>query len=523
MKALPAFVSLLLITCLAALPACGDQNETGDTGAPEATTDLASHPDSEHATVTGQDQPGASPGKLLLTPSELGLPAELVPLQQPWTGDFDSMVERRLVRVLTVYQAGGYYLDGLQEKGLIYELVKMFETFLNERLGTGHVKMHVVLIPVKFDQLLPALVQGYGDIAVAGLTITPGREEIVDFSEPLYKNVSEIVIAGPAAPQVDTIDDLSGKRIYIKPGSSYRGSLETLNSRFLDEGHAAIEITNAPPHLQDVDLLEMVSAGLLPMVVMDDFKARFWANIMDDLTLRDDLVVQSGRDIGWAIRENSPLLKAEIDAFARDHRKGTLMGNVVFNRYLENTRWVQNAFDPTEWGRFNDTVDLFRKYSTQYAFDYLMVAALGYQESRLDQSVRSHAGAIGIMQLLKSTASDPNVGIPGIEEAENNVHAGVKYLDFLRNRYFTKPEIDSLNRALFSFAAYNAGPARVRGLRDKAGAAGLDPNKWFNNVELIAAKEIGRETVDYVSNIYKYYFAYSTILEQERRRAAENP
>jgi len=506
MSASRIFVSLLFIFGLAVLPACEDQTASNDSGP-------------EQITAKGQAQSGTHPGKLLLTPAELGLPTELAALQQTWTGDFDKMVERRLIRVLTVFQAGGYYLDGPQEKGLVFELVKMFEKSLNERLGTGHVKMHVVLIPVAFDQLLPALVQGHGDIAVAGLTITPGREKIVDFSEPLYKNVSEIVIAGPAAQQIATIEDLSGKPVYIKPGSSYRGSLEVLNSRFLDEKRAAIEIIDTPRHLQDVDLLEMVSAGLLPMVVMDDFKARFWANIMDGLTLRDDLVVRSDRSIGWAMRKNSPLLKVQIDEFARDHRKGTLMGNILINRYLKDSSWVQNALDPTGWGRFNDTVDLFRKYSTQYQFNYLLIAALGYQESRLDQSVRSQAGAIGVMQLLKSTATDPNVDIPDIEDAEHNIHAGVKYLNFLRNRYFSSPEIDTVNQALFSFAAYNAGPARIRGLRDKARAAGLDPNKWFNNVELIAAKEIGRETVDYVSNIYKYYFAYSTIIEQERQRA----
>ncbi len=523
MRAPHMFTSLLLAICLALLPACAEQNESTGTGTPEAIAEVENLPGSGHEIETVQDPTGANPAKLLLSPSELGLPAKLPPLIQRWTGDFDKMVERRLVRVLTVYQAGGYYLDGFEEKGLTFELVKMFEKSLNEQLGTGHVKLHVVLIPVNFDQLLTALVQGYGDIAVAGLTITQRRSESVDFGTPLYSNISEIVITGPAAPKIDTINDLSGKRVYIKPGSSYRGSLELLNLRFQDEGQATIEIIDAPPHLQDVDLLEMVRAGLLPMVVMDDYKARFWANIMDGLNLRDDLVIRSGRDIGWAIRKNSPLLKAKVDEFALEHRKGTLMGNILINRYLKNAGWVNNALDPTEWGRFNDTVDLFRKYSTQYDFDYLMVAAQGYQESRLDQSVRSHAGAIGIMQLLQSTATDPNVGISDIEDTEHNIHAGVKYLNFLRDRYFTKPEIDTMNRALFSFAAYNAGPARVRGLMQKAASAGLDPNQWFNNVELIAAKEIGRETVDYVSNIYKYYFAYSTIIEQERHRAAENP
>lgn len=465
------------------------------------------------ASATAQTE-AESPGKSLLTYEERGLPPELAPLQIPWTGDFDTMVERRVVRVLTVFQVGSYFLDGPQEKGMTYDLVKMFETFLNERLGTGHVKLHVVLIPVEFDQLLDALVAGYGDIAAAGLSITPEREEIVDFGTPLSREVKEIVVTGPAAPELGSIADLSGQSIYVKPGSSYRASLESLNRRFEAEGRAPVEIIDAPSLLQDTDLLEMVAAGLWPMVAMDNYKAGFWTGILDGLTVRNDLVIQDGRQIAWAIRKDSPLLKAEVDEFARNHRQGTLMGNILIKRYLKNSGWVKNALDPDELDRFEATVEIFQHYAGQFGFDYLMVAAQGYQESGLDQSVRSHAGAIGVMQLLQSTAEDPNVGIPDIEQVEPNIHAGVKYLRFLRDRYFDDPELDAFNRALFSFAAYNAGPARVRGLRRKAAEAGLDPDKWFNNVELIAAREIGRETVQYVSNIYKYYLAYTLITEK---------
>ena len=397
----------------------------------------------------------------------------------------------------------------------------MFEKSINERLGTGHLKLHVVLIPVEFDQLLRGLEEGYGDIAAAGLSITPRRQQRVDFGTPLSREVKEVIITGPGAPSLASIEDLSGKTVHIKPGSSYRESLEDLNESFLANHRALVDIVDVPPLLQDIDLLEMVSAGLLPMIVMDDYKARFWAGILNDLQVREDLVIQSGRHIAWAFRKNSPLLAAEVNEFSHTHRQGTLMGNILIKRYLKNTRWVNNALDPTGLSRFEDTIRFFELYADQYDFDHLMIAAQGYQESGLDQNARSSAGAIGIMQLLSSTASDPNVGIPDIENVESNVHAGTKYLDFLRKRYFDDPKIDPFNRALFSFAAYNAGPARVRGLRRKAEEAGLDPNKWFNNVELIAAREIGRETVQYVSNIYKYYLAYRMINEQQKLRASK--
>jgi len=499
----------------AALTACGDSGPADPSQQTVLEITTASTPD-DGATADSETQ---GPGKFLLSREAQGLPPELAPLNQAWTGDFDAMAERRVIRVLTVFQVGGYFLDGPQEKGITYDLVKMFEKFLNERLDTGHLKLHVVLIPVAFDQLLPALEQGYGDIAAAGLSITPQRQKTVDFSAPLSREVREVIIAGPAAPALTSVDDLSGKTVYIKPGSSYRESLESLNEEFRAGSRAEIDIRDAQPLLQDIALLEMVSAGLLPMIVMDDYKARFWEEILGGLEVREDLVVQSGRQIAWAFRKNSPLLAAQINEFTRSHRQGTLLGNILIKRYLKDTKWVNNALDHTGFKRFEDTLELFEKYAGQYGFDYLMIAAQGYQESRLDQGVRSSAGAIGIMQMLSSTAADKNVGILDIENAESNIHAGVKYLDFLRNRYFDDPDLDAFNRALFSFAAYNAGAARVRGLRHKAEEAGLDPNKWFNNVELIAAREIGRETVQYVSNIYKYYVAYRLIMDQKEQRA----
>ena len=168
-------------------------------------------------------------------------------------------------------------------------------------------------------------------------------------------------------------------------------------------------------------------------------------------------------------------------------------------------------------------MDIFKKYANRYEFDYLMVAAQAYQESQIDQSKKSPAGAIGVMQLLPSTAADKNINIPEIHELENNIHAGTKYLRFISDRYFADGDIDPKNKLLLSFASYNAGPARIAKLRKEAEAQGLEPNKWFQNVELMAAKHIGRETVQYVSNIYKYWIAYKMIIERDKaqKKAAD--
>jgi len=246
---------------------------------------------------------------------------------------------------------------------------------------------------------------------------------------------------------------------------------------------------------------------------VDSTKAGFWAQIFDDLTLHPDLALNTGGEIAWAMRKDSPLLHAAVDEFVATHRAGTLMGNIVLNRYLRSTNWVRNSLTAVELDRFRTTVEFFQRYADEYEFDWLMMAAQGYQESRLDQSVRSAAGAIGVMQLLPSTAADPNVGIPTIDVLEDNIHAGVKYMRFLRDRYFTDPDLDDLNATLLTFAAYNGGPGRIARLRREAADLGLDPNVWFRNVENVVAKRIGRETLQYVSNIYKYYIAYRLIAD----------
>lgn len=439
---------------------------------------------------------------------------------ETWSGDFDGMVERHRIRALVPYNKIMYFLDQGQQRGATYELLKAFEERVNRDLERRTVKIELVFIPVNRDELIPGLLAGRGDIAAGNLTITPARQRLVDFSAPLRDDVSEIVVTGPAAADLTRLYDLSGKTIHVRRSSSYYESLRRLNEMFAKVGLAEAELIAADENLEDADLLEMVNAGLIPMIVIDNHKAEFWAQIFDGIRLHPEIAVNRGGRIAWAFRKDSPKLKQAIDAFVRDNRKGTLLGNILLERYYKSTRYVKNALSPAALGKFKVTVEFIRKYAKQYGFDWLIVAALGYQESGLDQSKRSKDGAIGVMQLLPSTARDRNVNIPNIEELEPNIHAGVRYLHFLHNRYFKKATVDQLNQWLFTFAAYNAGPAKVAKLRREAPAMGLDPNQWFRNVEYVAAKRIGRETVRYVSNIYKYYIAYSLAFEKSDLKTA---
>lgn len=457
---------------------------------------------------------------LLLTVISVGAVAQPAIVKERWTGDLDALEERRVVRILTVYGPGRFHLEEGRGQGIVAELAARYEEHLNKQLDRNHVKVFTLVIPVARDQLIPALLNGRGDIAVAGLTITDDRASEVDFSIPWSKPLNEILVTGPAAPKIAQLEDLSGETVYLRESSSYFESVEALNEKLKSQGKAPVKIHTMPGSLEDDDLIEMVNAGLLPWAVVDDYKPQLWEGVFTNLTVRDDLVFRKGGRTAWALRKDSPLLKASVNAFLKDNRQGTLIGNILVNRYIRDFDWAANALGDEDYRRFNDLQHLFKRYGEQYDIEYLFAAAQGYQESRLDQTVRSNAGAIGVMQLLPDTAADKNVGIDGIDQVEPNIHAGVKYMNFLRGRYFSDPEISPLNQALMALAAYNAGPSRMIRMRSKAEEKGYDPNLWFDNVELIAAEEIGRETVQYVSNIYRYYLTYRMVANQELKHEA---
>jgi membrane-bound lytic murein transglycosylase MltF len=480
--------------CKGAAPQAGSESASAD-GVAQATAEEAPEP-----------APEATP-----------LPAGLAPIVKPFKGDLDGMVKRRLIRVLTVQNPILYFVDRGREVGMTYEAIQAFEKQLNQKLGNKIVKVHVIAVPVARDELIPRLLAGEGDIAAALLTVTRERQKQVDFSEPFATGVREVLVTGPGAPPVASLDDLSGKQVYVRPSSSYAEHLRALNARFKAAGKAPVTILPAPEVLESGDILEMVNAGLVPTTVVDDYLADLYVQVFPNLRKNSE-IASPPTAIAWAFRKGSPKLAAAVNAFVRSHKQGSLAGNVVINRYLKSTKWVKNARSDEDRERFNQMVGIFKKYAAAYDFDYLLVAAQGYQESGLDQAKRSRVGAIGVMQVMPTTARDKSIGIPDIQRLDNNIHAGIKYDRWIDDNFFNDPAITPQNRQLFAIASYNAGPSRVAGLRREAAASGLDPNKWFNNVELVAAKRIGRETVTYVSNIYKYYLAYQMMVDAEAAR-----
>jgi len=433
-----------------------------------------------------------------------------------WTGDLDGMIERRIVRVLTTYSKTSYFVDRGTQRGLTYEAFRLFEDDLNKRLKNKNVRVHVVFIPVAHDELIPALIEGKGDIVAAQKLVTEWRREQVDFTNPTATNISSIVVTGPGAPPITTVEDVGGKEVYLRKSDISAKGLEQFNGQLARAGKPPVRIRNAPEVLADEDLLEMVNAGLVPMTVTRDFVGEFWKQVFPDLVLNTSAPILTGGQTAFMIRKNSPRLMAELNAFIARYPAGSLQRNVLFQKYLKNAKYAKAATSDSEVAKFRQTVEFVKKYSDQYGLDYLLMAAQAYQESGLDQTKKSPVGAIGVMQVMPATGADMKVG--DIMKLDPNVHAGVKYMRFMMDRYYGGEHMTPLNKGLFTFASYNAGPARINQLRHRAAARGLNPDQWFNNVEVIASETIGRETVQYVSNIYKYYLAYKLLMEQQQQR-----
>ena len=435
-----------------------------------------------------------------------------------WTGDFDGLQERKLVRFLVTYNRTNFFVQDGQERGFEYELIQQFEDFLNEDLGKGEQPFAVVMLPVPFEQLIPRLQAGEGDVIAAGLTITPERSELIDFSDPYLPQVNEIVVAAEGADAPGRLEDLAGRTVHVSAGRTYAGHLRALSERLEADGMARIEVVEVDPRLETEDVLQLVNAELVELTVADDHIARIWADKLPKIVLRDDLAVHVGGGIGWALRQDSPKLKAKLDAFMAQHERGTLLGNILFDRYFKDDSWISNPLAPEQQLELARYADYFIEYGRSYDFDWRLIAALAFQESRLNPRTKSKAGAVGLMQIKPSTAAEPAIALPDVHDVETNVHAGVKYLDYLRRRYFDQPEIAPAAQVDFTLAAYNAGPRRVAEMRRRAEERDLDPNVWFRNVELVAFDEFSRETVDYVANINKYYVAYRMSDERLRSR-----
>jgi len=439
-------------------------------------------------------------------------------LPPPQAGDLEAMLRRERIRVLVCYDHTDFFIVHGEELGFEYEMISRFGKHLNRARAKGGPGVSMIFLPLPCDRLLDALAQGRGDIAAPG-PIPPGSKAGVALTEPYLKDVSRIFVTHRSAPAAGSLEDLAGRTVHLPSGGPAIGAIQGLNRRLRAKGLAPLRVVEVKEDLVTEDLYEMVHAGIFSLTVGPEVSARLWSKVFTDLVLLDHLSVGPPEDRAWAVRKDSPDLLAALNDFVRKNRKGSLLGNILFHRYFESTRWIRNPLGATEQRKLDAYKACFRKYARQYGLDWLTIAAQAYQESGLDPNRRSAVGAVGLMQLMPDTAAHPPVSIPDITNPEDNVHAGVKYMSYLLKREFADPALDSKDRYDFALAAYNAGPGRVHQLRRRARAMGLDPNRWFGNVERAALAEIGRETVQYVANIRKYALAYHFAQSELERRS----
>lgn len=437
-----------------------------------------------------------------------------------WIGDFDGMLERRVIRVLVPYSRTLFFHDAGHEYGLTAGIMREFERYLNRRHAKrlGRRPLTLFMVPTTRSRLLDGLVDGMGDIALGNLTVTPTRAAKVDFYPlPTRNNLREVIVTGPGAPPLASLDDLAGLRVHVRPSTSYAESLGALNERLRAKGRPPVELAPLPEALADEDKLEMLNAGILDIVVVDEWLAGLWRGLLPKIRVHENLAVRDDGVSGWAMRQGDGGLKRELDAFFRQMPRSAGSFEYRVAAMQRRLKQIRNNTARQELVRFERTVSLFEKYGERYRFDPLMLAALGYQESRLRQEARSKVGAIGVMQVMPATGRE--LGVGDITVLEPNIHAGTKYLRLLMSRHFPDANFDEVNRPLFAFASYNAGPNAIKRMRRLASARGLDPDQWFDNVEIVTAERIGRQPTTYVRNIYKYYVAYSLIEAARRERS----
>lgn len=425
------------------------------------------------------------------------------------TGDFPEMVSRRTIRVLTTYSKTHYFIANGQSFGFEYSLMKDYETYLNRNSKQQNVEMVVEFFPVPASQLIPSLLAGLGDVIAAGLIITPERRVKIDFTIPYFSEIREVVVTHRQTSEIKSLQDLAGKQFYLRPIGSYFESIGDLNARLVTDGLPPVRIIRANPFLKAEDILEMVNAGIISHTLMENKRAKMWSSILSNLVIIEHAPVHTGAEMAWGIRKNSPVFKESLNRFLMKHKPGTLHGNIYLKRYFKDVQWINNPLSPGIRERFSKYAPLFKKYGALYGFDWIFLAALSYQESGLDSAKKSHAGAIGLMQVRKETARDHRIRISNIEKNNNNVHAAVKYLALLRDVYFSDDRFSPDARVRFALAAYNAGPQKIFECRKLASRLGYDRFRWFGHCEYAALRIIGEETVRFVGNVNKYYLAYT--------------
>lgn len=441
----------------------------------------------------------------------------------PFQGDLPEMQQRRLIRVLVNPSRTNFFFEGDRIRGIEHELLSRYEQFLNRGPRKQRYRIHLIYLPTPFSVVLDGVITGKGDIGAAGLTITPERANLVAFTKPYLTGINEVLVTAADVPQPRRLEDLSNKVVVVVRHSSYAAHLQLFNLALGQAGLQPMEVVQADPTLEAEDILELVNEGLVDYTVVDSHIAALWEKVLPNIRVHENFVFHYGGEIGWAVRKTNPkLLRSLNDFIERYARPGKLLSNILYKRYFENTRWLNQDFTQSARKGFRCYKPWLHTFADFFDFPWHLLAAVAYTESHLNPRKRSSAGAVGLMQIKPVIARQ--FGIRNLYDPYDNLFAGSAYLAWLRDIYFDEPGYTPEERLNFVLAAYNAGPTRVRKLQKEAAARGLDPYKWFYNVEIVARQRIGHETVNYVARVRKTETALRLMeaLEEHQRRVKLN-
>ena len=427
--------------------------------------------------------------------------------QQTFTDDLPGLKERRRLRMITRNNAMTYFIYRGQQIGFEYELIKRFASQHDLRLE--------IVIPNSHAELLSYLNEGKGDVVASAMTITEERQEQVAFTLP-YNEVSELVVVHADDDSIASLQDLAGRTIHVRASSSFYTTLMALRDSI-----KGLEIAIVPDNIETEDILAGVEEGIYDLTMCDshllDIERAYGRRLKAALSIKPSA-------LGWAVRKDNTELLAALNEYIKEE-KGGLFFNMMKKRYFKSTRAVARAKDSTRVGlsgQLSPYDELIKKYASQYGQDWRLITAQMYQESKFDPEAVSWVGAQGLMQVMPSTGEQ--LGFTNLQEPQESIHAGVKYMRQLINRFDHKLPMEE--RIRFALASYNVGYGHMLDARRLAREMGWDPNRWFGHVEramrLLSQPDYyerarygfcrGGQPVHYVENIQNFYDAYVEIL-----------
>lgn len=420
--------------------------------------------------------------------------------------DLPGIKHRQVLRVLTRNNAATYFVWRGQFLGFEYELMKRFA----DSQGL-HLEM---VVPNRWGDLIPTLKTGGGDLIAASMTITDERKKQgIAFTQP-YNKVTEELVARASESGIISINDLNGRRVVVRRSSSYWTTLQKL----LDQG-MNFQLVEAPDNMETEEIISRVASGEYDLTVADSHILSvelIWRN-----DIKPVLTLNGPVPHGWAVRDGDKKLLSALNAFLDKEYKGRFY-NLVYDKYFQNSnRILDHVASHQEYaakGNISPYDAEVQKYAEEYGFDWALIVAQMYQESRFDPKAESWAGARGLMQILPTTGE--LFGVNDLHEVDTSIQTGVRYLAWLHERF--EPELTVQDRMWFTLAAYNAGLGHVRDARSLARKMGWNQDRWFNNVDramlLLSRRSFyqlathgyarGKETVDYVREIRDRYNAY---------------